>query len=71
MSVLRPTTFGLALAQAVMNGPRIEKAGEHNWISRRVAINIEREGMGVVKEQEQVRLSHRTAAKLKAAGYIA
>lgn len=70
----RPTSVGLAMVQALAKAPRVQKAevrGFHeDWVQRRVALNCDRDGVGIVKETERVGLSFRTAKQLRESGVI-
>lgn len=70
MNFYRPTTMGLALAQAALKKDQNVKPNESNWVQRRIALNLDRNGLGVIKEQEQVHLKYKTAQKLKSEGII-
>jgi hypothetical protein len=68
----RPTTLGLALAEAAIKAaPKVEHANESNWITRRVLGNLDREHIGVVSEAStNAHLSFKTAQQLKKDGVL-
>jgi hypothetical protein len=60
--LFRPTSVGLAFVEAAMK--HLHEGPKAPWTARRVMLNTERDGMGVVREQERINLSHKTASQL-------
>ena len=72
-TILRPTSLGLALAQAAL-----QQRKQDHWVARRVVMQMEdprvKPGQlppGVTREHESVHLSFRTAQTLKYKGVLA
>jgi hypothetical protein len=71
-SIFRPSTMGLAFVEAaVKQQGSITKPTKDNWLPRRVALNMDRNGLGVIRQPAwNAHLSFQTAKKLKAAGIL-
>lgn len=70
--VVRPTTIGLALANAALKtAPKIKKMDESNWVTRRVVSNLDSTKLGITTERAvNAHLSYRTAQRLAAGGIL-
>lgn len=71
--VTRPTTLGLAMARAAFNASRKvdHQPGALCWPARRVLINLERSGIGVIKVPAwNAHLSFKTARELQQRGVL-
>jgi hypothetical protein len=70
--LVRPTSFGLALANAAIQAAStVRKMDESNWITRRVIQNLERDNLGIVREPStNLHLKYKTAKELQARGVI-
>jgi len=64
----RPTALALAFINAAVK-PIKAQGGKAPWTARRVAVNADRE-IGMVKERDNVNVSHKTYTELHAKGVL-
>lgn len=70
--ITRATALGAAFGKAALELARNESTQPMQWPARRTLINLDREGLGTVKEPAwNASLSYKTAQELKQRGVLA